>query len=82
MKDPIADLRRIAQAAAERVHELTGVPFVIVLLSDASDLSVLGAWVPSAKLAAEIMRNAVASIDDQTAQIIDNRPKGQRGGST
>jgi hypothetical protein len=76
------ELQAAAQTSAELLHRETHAPFVIVLLSDGSALSILGAWVPSAAVAAAIMRNAADSIDDASATIVDNRPKGSRGGAS
>lgn len=76
------ELRKAAQGAAEVLHEQTGAPFVLVVLSDGAALSIMGAWVPTAAFGAKILRHAADSIDSGEAEIVDNRPKGSHGGAS
>lgn len=67
-------LRAVAQTTADRLKRQTGLPFVVVLLSS-GDVTILGAQVPEVEVLANILRAALASIENQTATIIDNREK-------
>jgi hypothetical protein len=64
--------RDAAQATAERVKRETGAAFTIVLVCDL-DTTVVGAWVPDVSILAALLRNALASLDHQTATIVDKR---------
>jgi hypothetical protein len=62
----------IAQRTADDVRRATGVPFVIVLLSD-GEMSYVGAQVPTVKVMRELLENALRSLDEGSASISDLR---------
>jgi hypothetical protein len=70
-------VRRAAQRAAEQLQKETGAPFTIAiaLVPDGAvpPALVMGAWVPSVEMAAEILRCALESLDQGTATVIDKR---------
>lgn len=69
-----AALRTVAQTTADRLRRTTKVSFAVVLLSE-GDVTIVGAQVPELEVLANILRGALARIEDQTARIIDNRER-------
>ena len=64
--------RTAAQSAAGHIAEsFPAVPFVIVVLSDGSDLTVIGAHVPSVEVLAAIIGNAHRSFEEGSARVVD-----------
>jgi len=82
MTTRIVTFRALAQEAAEKLHRDTGAPYAIALALcpvEAGQLTlILGAWVPSVGVLAELLRSALRSIDADpsdpaAAEITDYR---------
>lgn len=63
---------RIAQQYADRIRRETGAAFTIVLISTGTETFV-GAQVPTIEIGRQLLRNAVDSLEDGSADVTDLR---------